>query len=386
MLSQVIQFPVSPRVIRVSISTFFFIQGLCFASWASRIPDIQNQLHLNDAALGAVLLASPIGLMVSLPLAGWLVARFGSRQIVIIATLLYAATLPLIGLVQTSWQLAGVLFFFGMWGNLFNISVNTQAVGAEALVGRSIISSFHGLWSLAGFTGAAIGTYLVSLHINPFMHFSMIAVGACLLVLLAYRYTLPQDESSSDSKPLFSRPDKTLLLLGLVAFCGMVCEGTMFDWSGVYFQKVVQVPKELTTVGYVAFMSTMAGGRFLGDWLVTRMGVKKIIQLNGVLIALGLTTAVLFPYPSTAIAGFLLVGIGVSTIVPLVYGAAGKSSSMSAGVALATVSSISFLGFLIGPPMIGFIAEATNLRWSFAVSAFLGLCTTFLVTKVKFSK
>lgn len=371
------------KAIRASVGTFFFIQGLCFASWASRIPTIQAQLGLSDGELGGVLFSLPVGLMASLPLSGWLVTKFGSRQTLIAATILYAFTLPLLGLANTTWQLSGILFFFGLWGNLFNIAVNTQAVGVEALYGRSIMSSFHGLWSLAGFTGAAIGTYLVSINVVPLVHFCLISVLAIFLLLIAYRNTLQQDADSDQSKPLFVMPDSALLKLGLIAFCSMICEGTMFDWSGVYFQKAVQVPKEFTTLGYVAFMSTMAGGRFAGDWLTTRFGAKRIIQLNGIVIALGLLIAVGLPYLWTATFGFLLVGIGVSTIVPLVYGAAGKSTTMSAGVALSAVSSISFLGFLAGPPMIGFIAQAASLRWSFAVVAALGFCTTLLATKSK---
>lgn len=386
MYTETVDFALPRKVIRAAVATFFFIQGLNFASWASRIPDIQSQLGLSDGELGGVLFALPVGLMASLPLSGWLVARFGSRHVTIIAAILYASTLPLIGLVQAPWQLAGVLFVYGMWGNLGNIAINTQAVGTEALYGRSIIASFHGVWSLAGFTGAAIGTLLISLNVIPFYHFCLISGLAYLMALLAYRYTLPQDATRDNSQPLFVKPDRNLLLLGLIAFCGMFSEGAMFDWSGVYFHKVVNAPKELTTLGYVAFMSTMAGGRFIGDWLAVRLGVKRLIQMNGTLIALGLLTAVLFPYLVTATIGFMLVGIGVSTIVPLVYGTAGKSKTMAAGVALAAVSSISFFGFLLGPPMIGFIAQAANLRWSFAIVAVLGFCTTLLIGKVKIAE
>jgi MFS family permease len=386
MLTQVTSLPFPNKTIRASIGTFFFIQGLCFASWASRIPTIQSQLSLSDGELGGVLFALPVGLMTSLPLSGWSITRYGSRKMLILAAIAYTFTLPCIGLIQESWQLAGVLFLFGLWGNLFNISVNTQAVGIETIYGRSIMSTFHGLWSLAGFTGAAIGTSMISLSTSPLMHFCVISASALLLTAVAYKYILPHDAPKDASQPLFVRPDRNILMLGLIAFCSMICEGTMFDWSGVYFHKAVQAPAALTTLGYVAFMSTMAGGRFVGDRLVTRFGVKRIIQLNGVLIASGLAIAVLFPYLVTATIGFLLVGIGVSTIVPLVYGAAGKSKTMSAGVALAAVSSISFLGFLLGPPMIGFISEAANLRWSFAIVAVLGLCTTLLASQAKLSE
>jgi MFS family permease len=163
----------------------------------------------------------------------------------------------------------------------------------------------------------------------------------------------------------------------------MVCEGAMADWSGVYFEKVVEAPAKYTTLGYVAFMSTMATGRFLGDWLVTKIGIKRMLQVSGILIASGLLTAVIFTNILSATVGFLFVGFGVSSVVPIAYGLAGKSSNMSASAALAAVSTISFLGFLIGPPVIGFIAQAANLRLSFTLIAVLGFGTTLLASKVK---
>ena len=261
--------------------------------------------------------------------------------------------------------------------------MNTQAVSVETLYGRSIMASFHGLWSLAGFAGAALGSLFVSAGLTPLIHFCIICAITGLLVLLSYKNTLPDSGQSKTTQPLFVKPDKRILILGLIAFCCMVCEGAMADWSGVYFQKIVRTPAAYTTLGFVAFMGTMATGRFLGDWLVTRFGVKRILQTSGILIATGLMTVVLLPYFFTATIGCLLVGLGVSCVVPVVYGLAGKSSNMSPALALAAVSTISFLGFLIGPPLIGFIAQASDLRWSFTIIAMLGLGTTLLAGKVK---
>ena len=372
------------RLHRIAVSVFFFVAGLTFASWASRIPDIKTKLDLTEAGLGAVLFALPVGQLVSLPISGWLISRFGSRQLVIGAAILYPLTLILLALAATSWQLIAGLFFFGLWANLVNIAMNTQAVGVEKLYGRSIMASFHGLWSLAGFTGAAIGSLFVSADISPLMHFSIICALTGLLVFTFYKNTLPTSfESNGSSQPLFIKPDKRILILGLIAFCCMVCEGAMADWSGVYFQKVVQTPATYTAIGYVAFTGMMATGRFLGDYLVTRFGVKHILQVSGILIATGLMMAVLFPYAITATAGCLLVGLGVSCVVPVIFGLAGKSTNMSPGLALAAVSTISFLGFLIGPPLIGLIAQASSLRWSFTIIAVLGFGTTLLAGKVK---
>ncbi len=378
-----ISLSVNIRIHRIAVSVFFFIAGLTVATWASRIPDIKNKLHLNEAALGGVLFALPVGQLISLPLSGWLIPRFGSRQLVIAAAMFFPLTLILLAIAATAWQLVIVLFFFGVWANLINIAMNTQAVSVENLYGKSIMASFHGLWSLAGFSGAAIANFFVSAELSPLTHFSIICVLTGLLVFIFYKYTLPEDVDKKTSQPLFVKPDKTVLLLGLIAFCCMVCEGAMADWSGVYFQKVVASPAAFTTLGYVAFMGTMATGRFLGDGLVTKFGIKRILQTSGVLIAAGLMTVVLFPYLFTAIAGCLLVGFGVSCVVPIVYALAGKSTDMSAGLALAAVSTIGFLGFLIGPPLIGFIAQAASLRWSFSVIALLGMGTTILAGKLK---
>ena len=368
---------------RIAVSVFFFIAGITFASWACRIPDIKNQLHLSDAGLGSVLFALPVGLMASLPLSGWTVGKFGSKKIVLIAALVYPLLLVVLSFADSTLQLVIGLFFFGLFANLFNISVNTQAVGVEAEYGRSIMASFHGVWSLAGFTGALIGTFMVSHQLSTTTHFSIICALTLLLVLVFFRYTLPKD-TGDKNQPIFVKPDKSLLTLGLIAFGCMVCEGTMFDWSGVYFQKVVAAPTEYTTLGYTAFMSTMAGGRFIGDWLATRLGTKRMIQMSGIVICLGLMLAVIFPTIIIATIGFLLVGMGVSSVVPLIYSAAGKSGTMSPGASLAAVSTIGFIGFLLGPPTIGFIAEAASLRWSFTLIALLGLSTTVLATKVRF--
>ncbi|HWB25360.1 MAG TPA: MFS transporter [Chitinophagaceae bacterium] len=373
---------INTRAYRVAVGTFFFIAGLTFASWASRIPDIKNALHLNDAALGAVLFALPVGQMVSLPLSGWLISRFGSRQLVISAAILYPLTLVLLALTSSAWQLICGLFFFGLWANLVNIAMNTQAVGVEKLYGRSIMASFHGLWSLAGFTGAAIGSLFVTAGIPPLVHFAIICVLTAILSVPAYKYTLPNEYDVKSKQPLFVKPGKDILLLGLIAFCCMLCEGAMADWSGVYFQKVINT-KTFVTIGYVAFTATMAGGRFVGDKLVTRFGVKSILQFSGIFIAGGLLTVVLFPYTVTATIGCFMIGAGVSCVVPMVFALAGRSSKTSPGIALAAVSSISFLGFLLGPPLIGFIAQASNLRWSFSVVALLGLGTTILSRRIK---
>jgi MFS family permease len=374
---------ISKRAHRLAVGAMFFLLGLCFASWASRIPSIQQKLGFSDTELGLVLFSMPVGLMISLPIAGWLIAKEGSRKVIIAALLLYAVTLVGLGWAQNVVQLSLCLFVFGFASNTANISVNTQAVGVEALYGKSILASFHGLWSLAGFAGAAIGTLMIGQGIVPGQHFIFIMAAAVAGAAVCSRYLLIEDHKVNPDQPVFVKPDKELLTLGLIAFFSLICEGAMFDWSGVYFSKIVRPDKDLVGAGFTAFMSTMALGRFGADWFKDRFGLRRTLQLSGVLTAGGLLLAVVFPLFATAVLGFFLVGFGVSSVVPLVYSAAGKSKTMAPGSALAAVSTIGFLGFLLGPPMIGLVAGATSLRVSFIIVAIMGIATATVATKAK---
>jgi MFS family permease len=373
-----------PRLIyRIAVSSLFFLHGLCFSSWASRIPDIQQKLGVSESELGGILFAIPVGLMASLPLAGWLVAKIGSFKVVVFSIIIYGSVLVSLGLADSVFQLIIFLFFYGMAGNLVNIAINTQAVGVESIYQKSIMASFHGLWSLAGFTGASIGALMIGERILPFHHFIVILSILILVIIVSSRYILKKDPNSTDGQPIFAIPDRSLVKLGVIAFCSMICEGAMFDWSGVYFKKVVMTEPALVGAGYTAFMSTMATGRFIADSFTAKFGLKRTLQLSGILTALGLIVSVVFPSFVTAIVGFLLVGFGVSSVVPLVYGAAGRSKKMSAGVAIAAVSTIGFMGFLIGPPLIGIVAGATSLRISFSIIAIMGFCITIMATVSK---
>jgi MFS family permease len=371
----------SRTTLRLAVGAMFFMAGLCFASWASRIATIQQNLDLSDAGLGAVLFALPVGLMSSLPFSGWIITRIGSRKLLISALVVYSCSLVFLGMAQNTFQLVIVLLLFGFSSNSVNISVNTQAVAAEELYQRPIMASFHGLWSLAGFTGAAIGTLMIGNQVIPFHHFAVIMLLILLVVIFTSRF-LKNDKPSS-SGPAFVMPDNSLIKLGVIAFCSMICEGAMFDWSVIYFKKVVLAQGAWMGAGYTAFMLTMASGRFIADAFAHRFGLKRTLQISGMLTATGLLTAVIFPYLYSALIGFLLVGFGVSSVVPLVYSAAGKSKKMSPGAALAAVSTIGFLGFLIGPPVIGFVAGIATLRASFTLIAAMGICVTILSTKAK---
>ena len=378
-----VQKEVPKLTMRLAVAAFYFSMGFCFASWASRIPDIKTRLHLSEAELGSVLLALPVGQLVTMPVSGRLVTKYGSRTILSFAILLYAIELTNIGWASQMWQLALALFIFGVVGNMSNISVNTQGVLAEKIYGRPIMTSFHGVWSIAGFSGALVGLLMMNLNLTPRQHFIIVAALVFVIVLVARKYLIPGTSAPAEKKKFFSKPDGILVQLGIIAFCSMSAEGAMFDWSGVYFKEVVKAPGSLVILGYASFMIMMATGRFVGDRIIARVGRKKLIQVSGILILAGLLISVAFPYLITATLGFLTVGFGVSSIIPTVYSTAAKASKIGPGMALASVSSIGFLGFLLGPPVIGYIAQLASLRYSFAVVALFGLCITLIVSKLK---
>jgi MFS family permease len=376
------------KILRLAVGALFFMAGLCFSSWASRIATVQQTMGLTDAALGAVLFSLPVGLICSLPFSGWIITKIGSKRLLLSAILTYGLALICLGLAQNILQLIVCLVCFGFASNAVNISVNTQAVASEKLYGKPIMASFHGLWSLAGFAGAGIGTFMIAQKVDPLHHF-IIVFGLLVVGVLIFSRYLHDDRNEKIEVTVSASITERLklmvplLTLGSIAFCSLVCEGAMFDWSVIYFKKVIAAPIALQGVGFTVFMLTMAGGRFVADIFAHRYGLKRTLQVSGALTTTGLLIAVIFPYFYTAIAGFLLVGAGVSSVVPMIYSSAGKSKTMSPGVALAAVSTIGFVGFLVGPPIIGFIAGLATLRASFLFVGLMGLSVFILSTRAK---
>ncbi len=373
----------TPRTIRIATAVFFFISGFGYATWASRIPTLQQKLHLNEAQLGAVLFALPVGLMLTLPVTGNLLSRFSSRNVMFAGTVAFNIMLALLGFTTQVWQLVVVLFCFGSSRNLMNISVNAQSVAVQALYKRSIITTFHGIWSMAGFTAAALGYLMVAGKIPPSYHFLIVGLMLVAFAFYFFKDTLNHVPLQQERRPAFVLPDKALVKFGLISFASMACEGTMYDWSGIYFHKEVHATPAIATAGFVVYMVAMTAGRFFGDRLVNQIGIKPMLRYSGMLILTGMLLAASFPYPLVAGFGFVLIGFGVSCVVPLVFSIAGKSKTMSSGSAIASVSTVGYLGFLMVPPVVGFIAQAASLRWSFTVMAALGGLMVFMVGKVE---
>lgn len=373
--------------IRFAVGMFYFGMGLSFATWASRIPDIKTALHLTEGDLGSILFALPVGQLIVMPFSGKMVTKFGSHRILIFSLIMYVLCLINLGLATTALQLSLGLFLFGVFGNLANIAVNTQGVYTEVLFKKTIMSAFHGMWSFAGFTGALVGLGMLALDLSPLHHFIIVAIIVLVMVIFNFKFLVRAKEKiknkTSEKKKLFTKPDSSLLWLGVIGFCSMASEGVMFDWSGVYFKDIVQAPGPLAILGYTSFMIMMASGRFLGDGLINKFGRERVMQISGVMISAGLFTAVFLPYIIPCTIAFMFVGLGVATIVPTVYSIAGKNPTVPAGEALTIVSSVSFLGFLMGPPVIGHIAQNFGLQFSFAFIGIFGVLIAFMVSKIR---
>lgn len=356
---------------RVALSVFFFLSGICFSSWASRIPTIKTLFELNEAQLGTILLAMPIASMIGLPISGWLVARFDSRVPLSIAFILLSFALIGIGFAPNTFLLVAAISVFSFSLRILNISMNTQAITLQKQFDKKINGSFHGLWSTGGIAGVLFTTLLLTLKVSMGIHLLIIGILTVIVTYLAFRYLITNDRATSGNKIIFGKPDPYIVYLGLLVFFAAICEGGMFDWSGVYFKEVVGV--EIFTLGYLLFMICMAISRFASDYLIVKIGMPKLYVISALLICTGIAISTLLPMFWTAMLGFCLVGFGTASVIPMTFLLAGGSRKYSTGMAISLIATYSIVGMLIGPPMIGYIAHAFNLKISFIAFALSGL-------------
>ncbi len=392
--------------IRYAVLSFFLAQGLCFSSWASRIPDVKAMFDVYDVFYwGLVLFLIPVGKFVAIPLAGFLVSRLGSRIMVQASVFGYALSLFLIGAVSSIYALGACLFFFGVFWNMCDISLNTQGIVIERLFGRTIMASFHGGWSLAACLGAVIGFFMIMAGVPPFIHFSVSALLILLIILCGRRYLqddrvrqfeeveVKEEKGQKETPALLSfirKPELILIQFGLAGLFGLIVESAMFDWSGLYFESVLQVPKSLQ-IGFLVFMVMMTVGRFLANWAYGRLGKQRVLQLAGAFIFIGFFVSALlggvFDNMILKVVvnslGFMLVGLGISCVVPTIYSLVGAKSHTPVGIVLTILSSISFVGSLVAPVLIGAISKAFDLEYAYLVVGVLGLCLFLMTTYCK---
>ncbi|HTE30920.1 MAG TPA: MFS transporter [Chryseolinea sp.] len=356
---------------RIFLSLFFFLAGVCFSSWASRIPTIKTYFNYNEAELGTILLFMPISSLVGLPISGWLVSRYDSRIPLTAGFVMIATSLFFIGMASNTLTLVASICVFSFSTRIMSISINTQAINLQRRFDKKINGSFHGLWSTGGIVGVGISTIFVALNISITTHFLIIAIATLLTTLYAFRFLPTNDRATSGNKLSLGKPDPYIVYLGLLVFFAAICEGGMFDWSGVFFKEVVDV--DLFTLGYLIFMIFMAISRFASDRLVEHFGMPRMYIFSASIVFTGVILAVSFPEFWPSLAGFCLVGFGTASIIPMTFSLAGASKKYSPGMAISIIATYSIVGLLIGPPMIGYIAHALNLRIAFLVFALAGL-------------
>lgn len=353
----------------------FFLHGLGTGMWVSRIPAVQERLGLGVGELGLALLGAGLGTLVAMIPAGALIARHGSRTLVLWTAWPAAGSLGLLALAYDGPTLFAALVVFGAANSALDVAMNAQGSTVEQRLGRPIMSSLHGLWSLGNMTGAAVGAALAAAGAGVAPHFLGAAPALLLALLLAGRW-LARGDHGHDGAGL-AWPRGALLALAVVAFCAVTVEGAMFDWAGVYLRQVLGAPEATAAAAASFFSAAMAAGRLGGDYLTARLSAPLLARGCAVLAALGVVAIVLAPAPPTVFGGLIAVGLGLSVLVPLAFGAAGRSRDMPTGAAIAAVATMSYFGFLIGPPTIGLVAEQVTLRG--ALLMLIGLLAVVVV-------
>lgn len=384
----------SKQRIRYAVLSLFIAQGLCFASWASRLPDIKKDFNVESYLhYGLLMFLLPLGKFVAIPIVGFLLPRIGSKKTVLISIIGYALALFMVSIIPGITGLGITLFLFGIFWNMTDISLNTQAIEVERIYGKPIIATFHASWSLAAVIGAVIGYSMINLNVITLYHFSIITVVAIIVILLNYKY-LQEPAIAIEKKEIkteilqtekkskrFHMPESLLIQLGLVWLLALIVENTMFEWSDVYFQSVIKAPESLQ-VGFLVFMVMMFTGRMLTNFAYTIWQKKTVLQIAGALIFVGFITSSLFIGYSddmliqviiTSI-GFMLIGLGISCVVPTLYSIVGDKAKTPVGTALTIMSSISFVGPFVSPLLVGAVSDSHGPKWAYLVMSLVGLC------------
>jgi MFS family permease len=349
----------------------FFVHGLVFSTWVSRIPAVQAALGVSTGELGFALLGVAVGSLISMPLAGWLISRYGSKPVTVVSSLCFCCALAPPALAGSAWELGGALAGLGLTAGAMDVAMNAQGVAVERLARKPVMSGFHAMFSLGGMAGSGIGGVVAKAGVQPPMHFTVAALVYLVLIVIVIRGLLPAStDASSERRPFRITP--VIAGLGAICFCLFLSEGAIADWSALYLSRILGAGPVQAAAGYALFSGAMAVGRIAGDGLRARFGPVTLVRNGSLLAAGGLSIALVLPHVPIALAGFTLVGFGCSIIVPIAFAAGGNLEEAGAGSALAAVVAAGYFGLFVGPPAIGLAAEAITLRW--ALFIVVGLC------------
>lgn len=366
MQSSILPVAARARVAQRAVAAYFLANGLVMGAWVPHVPDRARELHLNPGTLGWALLASGLGAVIAMPIAGRLTARLGSRAVCRVAGIAFPVMLTAVVLAPTALLMALALFLFGVAGASMDVSMNAQGIAVEEQLGERTISRLHGMWSIGGFAGSAITSFLLTRHLPAWIIVLSFSVLVALLVLAGTPFLFTRREEGLHEQPHALRPHGRLLLLGLVAFVSMVCEGSMADWSGLYLRVVRGAGLGVSGYGYAIFAALMVSGRLSGDTIVARFGEERTLFAGGLIAAAGLGMVVITGFqhlisPIWWLAGFALVGAGLANGSPVIYRTAGRVPDVPAGAGIATTVGIGYAGLLAGPPGLGFIGKEAGL-------------------------
>ncbi|RDD83758.1 MFS transporter [Dyella tabacisoli] len=361
----------------------FFISGIGMAGWAPMVPYAKARLGLDDAGLGLVLLALGGGSMVSMPLMGWLSHRYGNRRVIVVAGLLLSLALPMLAIVPNTPMLVAALLYFGVALGALNVSMNAHAVEVERRDGRALMSGFHALFSIGGLVGAASMSVLLALGLPLLACAMAISVVQVLVVISQRERFLSEVVDAGEHAAVLRMPQGLVLLLGLLCFISFLAEGSMLDWGAVLLREVHGFAAASAGMGYACFSVAMAAGRFVGDRVIQRLGSVWAVRAGASTAAVGFVLATMAPWPVLSLLGFVLVGLGASNIVPVMFSAAGRLPGTSPAIAIATVTTLGYAGLLSGPAFIGLLAHASSLPTALVVVAGLLLLVAMAANIVR---
>jgi predicted MFS family arabinose efflux permease len=341
----------------------FLIAGLGISSWAPMIPFAQSKLNLDEGLLGLILLAFGIGSILIMPVTGWLIHKYGSRLIIGISGPIMIGCLPLLAFAPSALFLSLCLFLFGLSFGALNVSMNSQSVAVEIRMNQPLMSGFHCLFSLGGLFGAVTISLLLEAGFSLLTCASCVAAFIALLLFSQYRHLLKDDIVVTPvQQTKFALPKEPFVyLMGILCFISFLAEGAMLDWSAIFLRSTHDYDVSLAGLGYAMFSIAMALGRWMGDRLIQRYGPYMILQMGSLLAAAGLLIALNMPWGHLELVGFFLVGLGASNIVPTLFSASGKIPNVSPSLALTIMTTLGYIGILLGPALIGFAAQATSL-------------------------
>ena len=385
--------PLSPATLaraRWGVGLVFFVNGAAFASWVSRIPALRAGLALGDGALGSVLFAMSCGVLLSFPLAGKGAQLLGARQLALLAGVALLLMLPMPFLIGILPSLVLVLLEVGAALGTMQVAMNVLAVDVQARTTRPVMSSLHGAWSAGGLAGAGVGSLAAHAGLSPLLHLAGvgIALGAALLLalVLLVRARLPARTGAASARPSMTfrpaslRADRALLGLGVICFCAFLTEGALADWSAVWLHEQALASESQAALGYAVFAGAMTAMRLVGDRVLEVFGAVRVLRVLTALGAAALAGALLLARVDGALVALVLLGLGMATVVPTAFAAAGRRADALAGGAageapaaraVALLSGFGYTGLLLGPPLIGWLAQASTLTWALGLLVLL---------------